>query len=217
MKMENRIMHRFASAAILLASLAACGPVNNSFDTVKAPVVTTTQMVFDVPAYSSGLGGSGAQALEDWFGSIRLGYGDRVTVDDPNAMGATARRAEIAQLVGRYGLLLSDTAPITRGTVPDGSVRIIVSRSTARVDNCPDWSRASHPELSASSMSNFGCATESNLAAMIADPNDLVAGKPYAGSDANTAVKAVDAWRKAQPTGVEGLKTDDISQQKGSK
>ncbi|GAB3626161.1 hypothetical protein PTE30175_00841 [Pandoraea terrae] len=37
----------------------------------------------------------------------------------------------------------------------------------------------------------FGCATYSNLAAMLARPADLVAPKPYAGADAATAAAAV--------------------------
>src|SRR3546814_15803584 len=88
---------------------------------------------------------AGARALDDWFVSINLGYGDRVTVDDPVSYGAAERRAAVAQAVGRYGLLLDGTAPVTRGSVPAGMVRVVVTRSTARVDNCPDWSAPSHP------------------------------------------------------------------------
>src|SRR3546814_14284849 len=66
---------------------------------------------------------------------------------------------------------------VTRGSVPAGMVRVVATRSTARVDNCPDWSAPSHPNVQASTTSNFGCASQSNLAAMIADPNDLLAGK----------------------------------------
>lgn len=208
--MHNRIIYRFASTALALAALSACGPVNRSFDTVKTPIVTSSQLSLDVPVYSGGLGSAGAKALDDWFASIRLGYSDRVTIDDPDALGSSERRAAVAEVVGRYGLLLDQTAPITRGSVAAGSIRVIVTRSEARVDNCPDWDRISQPELAASTMSNFGCATQSNLAAMIADPNDLVVGTAYAGSDANTAVKAVDTWRKAKPTGAEGLLKGDL-------
>lgn len=199
--MENRNMLRFTSMALALATLTACGPVNRSYDTVKVPTVSYSQLVYDVPAYSGGIGDAGAKALGDWFGMIQLAYGDRVTVDDPNPYGSAERRASVGEVVGRYGLLLDQTAPVSRGAVPTGSIRVIVMRSSARVDNCPDWSRLSQPEISASTMSNFGCAHETNLAAMIADPNDLVAGKPYSGADANTAVKAIDLWRKTEPTG----------------
>ena len=199
MNTQNKMMSpiRLATAAAALTALAACGPANRSFDTVKAPVVTSSQLAYDVPV----AGGSiDARALNGWLASIRLGYGDRVSIDDPNGYGSAERRVAIADVVGRYGLLLEGTTPITTGSVPGGAVRVVVTRSSARVGNCPDWDRISQPELEASTMSNFGCATESNLAAMIADPNDLVTGKPYAGSSANTAVKAVDSWRKAEPT-----------------
>lgn len=216
MKMQNRKMYRFASTALALAALTACGPVNRSFDTVKTPVVSQSQLSHDLPVHSGGLGTAGAQALDNWFSTIRLGYSDRVTIDDPDSFGSDQRRAAVAEVLGRYGLLLDQTAPITPGAVPAGSIRVIVTRSEARVDNCPDWDRKSHPEPAASTMSNFGCATQSNLAAMIADPNDLVAGNSYAGSDANTAVKAVDALRKAEPTGKLWKTTIEI-EMKGSK
>lgn len=199
MKIEKMTL-RFTSAALALAALSACGPVNRSFDTVKMPIVASNQLSHDVAANVSGIDPAGARALDDWFASINLGYGDRVTVDDPVSYGAAERRAAVAQAVGRYGLLLDGTAPVTRGSVPAGMVRVVVTRSTARVDNCPDWSAPSHPNVQASTTSNFGCASQSNLAAMIADPNDLLAGKPYAGGDPNTAVKSVDAWNKAEPT-----------------
>ncbi len=208
--MQKMIMYRFASTALALATLSACGPGNRSFDTVKSPVVTSNQLAYDIPVYSGGLGSTGAKALDDWLSSIRLGYGDRVTIDDPDAYGSAERRAAVAEVVGRYGLLLDQTAPVTRGTIPAGTMRVVVTRSEAHVDGCPDWDRTSQPELEASTMSNFGCATQSNLAAMIADPNDLVGGKTYAGSDANTAVKAVNTWRKAEPTGTSGLNKNDI-------
>lgn len=212
MKMQKKIMYRFASTALAFAALSACGPVNRSFDTVKTPVVTSSQLSYDVPAIA---GSIDTVALNNWFASIRLAYGDRVTIDDPDAYGSAGRRAAVAEVVGRYGLLLDQTAPVTAGAVPSGSLRVVVTRSHARVDNCPDWDRISQPELEASTMSNFGCATESNMAAMIADPNDLVAGKPYAGGDTNTAVKTVETWRKAEPTSKVWKTTTEI-EMKGS-
>src|SRR3546814_3431007 len=82
MKIEKMTL-RFTSAALALASLSACGPVNRSFDTVKMPIVASNQLSHDVAANVSGIDPAGARALDDWFASINLGYGDRVTVDDP--------------------------------------------------------------------------------------------------------------------------------------
>ena len=58
----------------------------------------------------------------------------------------------------------------------DGPVRVVVSRTRATVPNCPNWSVPSQPNYNNRSMSNFGCAVNSNLAAMVANPEDLVHG-----------------------------------------
>ena len=60
------------------------------------------------------------------------------------------------------------------------------------------------------SCSNYGCGVNSNLAAMIANPQDLVFGREGSGVGDNvTSSRAVDLYRKAVPTGQGGLR--DIS------
>src|SRR3546814_17194182 len=76
--------------------------------------------------------------------------------------------------LGNYGMLLSDVAPVTAGSVPGGTVRIVVSRSVASVPGCPDWRDTQEADLNGGTSSNYGCAVNSNLAAMVANPQDLV-------------------------------------------
>jgi pilus assembly protein CpaD len=63
-------------------------------------------------------------------------------------------------------------------------------------------------------MSNYGCAVNSNLAQMIANPEDLVHGRE-AGSvtDAVTASRAIEMYRTTAPTGTKGLQ--DVSPKGG--
>ena len=64
-------------------------------------------------------------------------------------------------------------------------------------------------------MPGYGCAVNGNLAAMIANPEDLVHGREGSGlSDALTLTKAVESYRSMKPTGEGGLK--DISTKKGN-
>lgn len=194
----------FAPLVALGLSLTACGGTNNrGLETVHQPVVTRTNFVYDVPASVSG---EDSARLTDWFESIGVGYGDRIAVDDPH--GNPGARTEIGELAAQYGLLIDRNAPITPGAVAPGSVRVIVSRSRAEVPGCPDWSRDSASEFSAAAMSNYGCATNSNLAAMVANPDDLILGQSGegAGSDARTAAKAIRVYRESVPTGTQGLK-----------
>ena len=64
-------------------------------------------------------------------------------------------------------------------------------------------------------MSNFGCGVNTNLAAMVANPEDLVHGREGNGvGDPMTGAKAVDVYRSTPPTGTKGLQ--DVSTKKGS-
>lgn len=80
----------------------------------------------------------------------------------------------------------------------------IVAGGVARVPNCPDWS-SQGKDSAASTDSNYGCAVNSNLAAMIADPADLLRGRRAEGSDAEIATRAIRAWREVPPSGKNGL------------
>lgn len=171
---------------------------------VNVPVVTRADYALDLSAPDGSLSSPEAARLDGWFRSMVLGYGDMVYVDGP--MGYDARD-DVARIAGQYGMLVSLGAPMTAGPVPQGMIRVVVARTKASVPGCPNWSKASTPNFDNASMSNYGCATNSNLAAMIANPQDLVSGREGSGVvDAVTASKAVEQYRKASPTGQEGLK-----------
>lgn len=199
----------FASAA-LLAALAACAPVNRSVNTVKVPTVESTQLAHDVrfAGYDS-LADAEARGLAEWLELIDIAYGDRISVDDPIAAGAAARRAAIAGVVARFGLMVEEAAPVT-AALPAGTARVVVTRTKVSVPDCPDWRRKSNPEFEAAAMSNYGCATVSNIAAMVADPNDLIGGQGYTGADGHTTSRAINVFRERKPTGTDPLPVADI-------
>lgn len=210
MTMKTISMRRLASATLLTASLAlgACGggTPNPGMASAKAPVVTQTILVHDLGyAGADGLSADQRKSLSEWFEGIGVRYGDRVSVDDSGS-GSGARRAAIASVLAHYGLLLNDQVPVTAGAGSAGA-RIIVMRATASVPGCPDWTRPSNIEFEASTLSNYGCASESNLAAMVVDANDLVSGKAHTGTDALTTVKAIETYRSKSGTATQTVRS----------
>lgn len=202
-------MRRLSSSALiaLALTLGACGTQNRGLETVHQPVVSRADYVFDVGADGGGLASGENERLAAWFSSMELGYGDRVSIDDPSANSET--REAVAALAARYGLLIADTAPVTAGQVTPGAARVVVSRTSATVPGCPDWSRPSDPELEGSTMSNYGCASSANLAAMVANKEDLIRGQdPIGSADASTAGKAIRSYRDRPPTGAQPLKSE---------
>lgn len=201
---------------LVAASLSACAsgprgaltPTNNpSLSSVHQPVVQRTDFVLDLDASGDSLSPSERARLAAWFDSIEIGYGDQFYVEEARSYPSPGARADVAALLGQYGLLLRDGAPVVAGTVAPGAIRVIASRATASVPGCPNWSDDEiAPTVNTSA--NYGCAVNSNIAAMVADPNDLVRGR--AGSvngGADTASRAVRVYRGRQPTGTQGLAT----------
>lgn len=192
-----------------LTALGACGTENRGLESVHQPVVERNDYVFDVATSGSGLAAGETARLAGWLASLRLGYGDRVAVDDPGGYGRDATRDAVAEQAARYGLLVSDDAPVTTGQLAAGTARVVVSRMRASVPGCPDHSRMSGIDYNTNTGSNYGCATNANFAAMLARPEDLVRGQPGAEtSDPATSFKAIEVIRKAPPTGAGGLKTE---------
>ncbi len=194
----------------LALALSACGTVNRGMESVHQPVVQRTDYVIDVNASGDRLAPGERERLDGWFSSIGLAYGDRVAIDDPSGVGQGRR--DVAELLSRRGLMVAGAAPVTGGALPPGAVRVVVSRAAATLPGCPDWSRPATPEFTGSTMSNYGCATNGALAAMVADPNDLVHGRDSNGpADPTLSAKAIKTFRDAQPTGTRGLKVESTS------
>ena len=195
----------------LALALSACGgTVNRGLESVHQPVVQRTDYVIDLATSGYGLASGERERLEGWFRSIDLAYGDRVSVDDPT--GSEAVRGDVASLLGRRGMSVAASGPVTAGAITPGTARIVVSRATASVPGCPDWSRQATPEFVGSTMSNYGCANNAALAAMVADPVDLIQGREAgAATDPATASKAIRTYREAAPTGTRGLKIETTS------
>ncbi len=196
----------FAAPALMVAGCA--GTPNRGLETVHQPVVSRTDYVFDVVVDGGQASPAELQRLVGWMAALRVGYGDRVAIDDPSGASAGAR-AQIGTLVARYGLFLEDHAPITAAAMTPGAVRVVITRAVASVPGCPDFSRNGNAEFNGNTSSNHGCAINSNLAAMIAQPEDLVQGRSGNGvADPVTSSKAVQLLRRSTNTGANGLKSE---------
>ena len=106
----------------------------------------------------------------------------------------------------RFELLVQQDDSAIAGAAPYGSVRLIVRRATASVPGCPDWQTKQENNMSGGTSSNFGCATNSNFAAMVANPEDLVRGQTT-NSELRTATsnRAIQSYQAKAPTGAGGL------------
>ena len=183
---------------------AQAGPYNRGSESVHQPVVQRSDYVIDVSG--NGLDPTAAAHVRQWFNAIGLGYGDRVSID--TSVGADSSNEDVAAIVADYGMFVTAGSPVTEGAIQPGNVRIVVSRATASVSGCPDYGQGSQPNFTGATSSNFGCGINSTLAAMVANPEDLVSGQTTRESSPETAAKAIRVWRNANPSSMGGLKVE---------
>ncbi|MEO5706018.1 MAG: CpaD family pilus assembly lipoprotein [Alteraurantiacibacter sp.] len=218
--MNTNFTRKLASCAALslMLGLGACATAprmhNTSLESVNQPVVQRSNFSLDLMANSSGLAVPEQARLAEWFETLDVGFGDRIGIDDP--MASAAVREDVAAVASRYGLLVETGAPVTVGFIDPGRVRVVITRSTAFVPNCPNWQGHANGNLMNATSPGFGCSINGNLAAMIANPEHLLEGAAGTGDTiVMSSTKAIESYREAEPTGAGGLPTVS-SQESGS-
>jgi pilus assembly protein CpaD len=202
------------TALALATSLAGCtGSANSNLglDSVHQPVVRNQIYQFDVAATGGELAPSEQGRLQGWLDAMGVRYGDRIAIEDPSAYGNDVAQATVRTMVERRGLLVNDDVPVTTGEVPPGYMRVVVTRASAQVPGCPDWSSRSSINFNNATSSNYGCATNSNLASMVSDANDLIKGASNERHDPSTATRAIKTYREKPPTGAGDLRGESTS------
>ena len=191
---------KFLTAAVASITLAGCaanslGTSNTSMYSIHQPVVERTNYAIDLNSDGASISSAEQSRLGDWFDALQLGYGDRVSVDFGSGYASSATSNAVARAASERGLTMDGPAPVTAGQVAPGMIRVVVTRSKASVPTCPDFSTDHDRNYNASNHSNYGCSVNSNLAAMIADPEDLVRGQENKRLDTNSGKRAVDTYR----------------------
>lgn len=86
----------------------------------------------------------------------------------------TRQRAEgLVVMLSRAGYHVHRFEPAAR---EEGRIQVAVDHLLAMAPNCPNWEYHKYHEFGSQPSPNFGCADRTNLAAMVANPRDLVSG-----------------------------------------
>jgi pilus assembly protein CpaD len=136
-----------------------------------------------------------AQSLEDFLKKSAVEDSDDVTIGlstGDSASLAAARQASILAALKHLHVPVLPASDPARGR---NAIRLRVARYVVTPPRCPDWSKPELDEPTNSRSSNFGCASETSLALMVANPRDLVHGTPPAGADGEALARGVALYR----------------------
>ena len=178
-----------ATAALLLAACGAQGTrdLGDTHDPIIADRMLRQQEI-PVVRETGEPTSDGLEALDGFLARMGAGYGDRIAIAGGTAQ---ARRAVVRHLRLRGFFRSRDMG---RGAA--GTLRVELSRIVLTPPACGDWSDTAEPDHANLPPRNFGCANQSNLARMLADPHDLFSpdSGPYAG-DGQRQAAAIGALR----------------------
>lgn len=199
----------------LVLGLSACGGFNGvdqaQYDVGRAHPISVLPDVatlnIDIPPGQPGLAAADRAAIADFAVAYReRGHGP-LTVStpsgSPNAGSATAVLSDVRDTLAERGVS-GDALAYTPYSASAGerSAPLILSfkRFVARAGSCGDWSKSLTADYKNVPPPNLGCATQNNLAAMIADPADLLKPRDMTPADADRRNTVLGKYRQGEST-----------------
>ncbi len=192
-----------ATLAITTA-MAACAPRTANWSPAQAPKTNNVNWVshsHNVRPSSAvkGLSTVERERLDRFAAEVSLGYGDQVVIVTPKR-----HQAGTAAALGRYfrARRLDPKIRLVNGDRRSGNdtVTVTIGRYVVTPPKCPDWTKPAGSDPNNRVGSNFGCASTTNLGLMLADPGDLVRGRPKGPGDGVAASRLVRKYRSGKAT-----------------
>lgn len=208
--------HRIATLFVLgcTALAGGCSSLKNSPEhgldvaerhpiSVDAQIVTLT---LDVGAGAlSSIDRARLNAFADAY--VKGGHGP-LTVTKPlgsaNDQRALAAASEIATMLDRAGVPASAMESADYRTA-DSKQEILLSYThyVATPSACGDFTNEAERAFRNIRTPNFGCATQNNFAALVADPYDFIAPAEPTAADGPARARVIDKYRKGEVTASE--------------
>ncbi|MEM7504562.1 MAG: CpaD family pilus assembly lipoprotein [Pseudomonadota bacterium] len=136
------------------------------------------------------------------------GHADERATDLYNLELASRRITSVSEFLRAHGFrgvpirtgAFGERLPAAGGSTPDAwqanrRVEIVLERHLVQLPACPDWSRESGLDYANLPGSNFGCATQTNLGLMVANPSDLARGRKLAPASGIHAAEGIARYR----------------------
>lgn len=204
--MKTSIQSAFSLAAVLLVGSCAA-PVD-----MKDPAVfadgAANHPISVGPGYRSlmlAVGPDGAPESSvslDSFVAEYLARGNgSLTVSAPRGASSSDSIERVSEMLVRMGVPRARLLVGTHdATANDGRIELGYVAYVAHTDPCGDWSHDADETADNLPMPDFGCAVQHNIAAMVADPRDLVSPRTMAPSDAVRRDTLVKQYETGQIT-----------------
>ena len=208
---------RAAALASILAA-GSCSVTNDgsmiSEDGVANHPIAVEPSYRELKVYFSG-GAEGVSAddavkFDEFLADYRAHGNGSLGISVPGGAPSRAAITFFAERAAATGIS-RDKILVSTHDVANGDLRVDVSyiAYNASTQACGDWSENLAFSGDNLTPKNFGCSIQHNIAAMVADPRDLLQPRRFDPADANRAGTVITNYELGKPTPAE--KTNDQS------
>ncbi len=185
------------------------GSVPDDYRSRHPIVISEKEQTMDVPVASGayGLTAADRSAVLGFSQQFRKSASGTISVLIPS--GSSNERAAqhmarkiVSELRGsgipRNRIIMAPYYAANHGS--SAPVRLSFSGIKAGVEGCGQWPADLSPGTENKNYHNFGCATQNNLAEMVANPSDLLGPRGSTSIDAERRLKVIESYRNAEDT-----------------
>ncbi len=211
------------TALVALTMLTACGP--RDMETGELIITATPKNAMlnkqinvtplspsirvDFGAGNAQLSEGQTARLDHFFQTQKIRYGSVVEIELPSQVSGNDIAGRRYGALGSYLIEAGyNVQPKVTADSAENALRVYVTKYIATVEEgCQKgWQRPEGTSFENLPLPHMGCSTASTLAAMIANPKDLVEPQSSGGADAERAALAIQKYRtgKSASTGSSG-------------
>jgi len=150
---------------------------------------------------SDGITADDSVKFDAFLADYRAHGNGSLAISVPNGPPSRAAITFFAERAAATGIS-RDKILVSTHEVANGDFRVDVNYITysARTDKCGDWSEDLAFTEDNVTPKNFGCSVQHNIAAMVSDPRDLMAPRPFDTGDGTRAATVIDNYEQGKPT-----------------
>jgi pilus assembly protein CpaD len=150
---------------------------------------------------SDGITADDSAKFDAFLADYRAHGNGSLAISVPNGPPSRAAITFFAERAAATGIS-RDKILVSTHEVANGDFRVDVNYITysARTDKCGDWSEDLAFTEDNVTPKNFGCSVQHNIAAMVSDPRDLMAPRPFDTGDGTRAATVIDNYEQGKPT-----------------
>ncbi len=150
---------------------------------------------------ADGISTEDAVKLDSFLADYRVHGNGSLGISVPNGAPSRAAITYFGERAAATGIS-RDKILVSTHDVANGDMRVDVSyiAYTAHTEACGDWSEDKSFTMANRTPKNFGCAVQQNIAAMVADPRDLLGPGAMGPVDTSRRAIVMDHYQKGEIT-----------------